>query len=183
VLDDGEIVVLHVGAPPVDLEPRAAVVDPSTQPSSGETSPDQPSSHMFADRTSGCSEPPGSVGAGIMTVMTEQADRDRVEYRRAMDWLSYAVHELPAGVLYGANGADARQCAEMVNGLNDVERLCTRLGLDGHHAFFDACRWHFEHYPHYLGRRRHFVDYESYTRDRSGPVRVPKPPAPPRWLR
>ena len=137
---------------------------------------------MFADRTSGCSGLPGSVDVGIMTVMTEQADLDRAEYRRAMDWLSYAVHELPAGVLYRANGADARQCAEMLHGLDDAERLCTRLGLDGHQAFFDACRWHFEHYAHYLSRRRHFVDYESYARDRNGPARVPKPPAPPRWL-
>ena len=95
-------------------------------------------------------------------------------YRRLSDLLQYAVHELPAGVLHGADGANAKQCAEWMADLNEFDRICTAMRRD-HRAFIEGCRWHFEHYPHYLGRRRHFVDYETYIRDRGGPRRVPAP--------
>jgi hypothetical protein len=66
----------------------------------------------------------------------------------------------------------------MLDGLDEFSRVCDRLGLDDHQEFIDGCRWHFEHYSHYLGRRRHFVDYATYVRDRHGPARVSPPPAP-----
>lgn len=103
---------------------------------------------------------------------------DRARYDRDRQWLASAVHELPAGVLWGADGATPGQCAEMLDGLDEFSRVCDRLGLDDHQEFIDGCRWHFEHYSHYLGRRRHFVDYATYVRDRHGPARVSPPPAP-----
>lgn len=93
-------------------------------------------------------------------------------HRELAQLLHYAVHELPAGVLYDVNGANAAQCAQWLLDLNEFEQLCTALGRD-HRAFIEGCRWHFEHYPHYLGRRRHFVDYRTYIEDRGGPPRVP----------
>ncbi|MFJ1542515.1 hypothetical protein ACIODS_28655 [Micromonospora chalcea] len=107
-------------------------------------------------------------------------DRDR--YRHDRRWLEHAVHELPAGVLWGADGATPAQCAEMLDGLDDFARTCARLGLDDHTGFIEDCRWHFDHYPHYLSRRRHVADYPTYIRDRRGPLRVSSPPTPD-WLR
>lgn len=101
---------------------------------------------------------------------------------RAVDWLSYAVHELPAGVLDGPNGATPDACREMLEDLEGFERLCTRLDLKDHAKFLEGCRWHFEHYPHYLARRRHFASYEAYTVDRKAPMSVPGPPPPPGWV-
>src|SRR5262245_5739018 len=101
--------------------------------------------------------------------MSNQEDVRRYEELR--QWLDYAVHELPAGVLYGANSATQKQCAEWTADLNEFERLCARLGKE-HQAFVDDCRWHLEHYEHYLGRRRHFESYEQYIRQRGGPLRV-----------
>jgi hypothetical protein len=68
----------------------------------------------------------------------------------------------------------------MRDGLDEFAGVCDRLGLDDHAEFIDGCRWHFEHYPHYLGRRHHFVDYATYIRDRHGPLHV-SPPGP-AWL-
>lgn len=102
-------------------------------------------------------------------------ETDRELYERDLNWLSNAVHEIPAGVLWGADSASREQCAEMLTGLQDFETVCVRLGLDDHAEFIEGCRWHFEHYPHYLERRRHFVDYATYTRDRRGPLTVPLP--------
>lgn len=114
--------------------------------------------------------------------MRAETDRDRVAYWHARDWLTYSVHELPTGVLDGPHGASSEACSEMLAGLEEFQALCTRLGLDDHIAFIEGCRWHFEHYAHYLGRRRHFADYETYTEDRNGPRRVANPPDPPWWL-
>jgi hypothetical protein len=114
-----------------------------------------------------------------VTSPREPDDRDQYEHDR--DWIGLALHELPAGVLWGGvNGATAEQCATMLAALDDFAALCERLGLDDHADFIDACRWHFDHYPHYLGRRRHFAGYASYVRDRHGPERVASPPSP-RW--
>ena len=57
--------------------------------------------------------------------------------------------------------------------LNEFERVCLELDCD-HKPFVDDCRWHFEHYPHHFGRRRHFVDYKTDVEDRGGPLRVPR---------
>lgn len=72
--------------------------------------------------------------------MTVPCGGDRTAYWRARDRLTYAMHELPAGVLDGAEGASADGCAEMLRGLEACEQSCGRLGLDDHRAFVDACR-------------------------------------------
>ncbi len=95
-------------------------------------------------------------------------------YTRLLGLLKYAVHELPAGVLYGTDGASAKQCAQWMSDLDEFEALSGELDRD-QRPFIEDCRWHFEHYPHYLGRRRHFVDYRTYIEDRDGPLTVRAP--------
>jgi hypothetical protein len=101
---------------------------------------------------------------------------DEALYEQHLNWLWGAVHELPAGVLWGANAAAPGQCTEMLVGLQEFADVCARLGLEGHAEFIEGCRWHFDHYPHYLERRRHFRDYATYVRDRGGSLTVPQPP-------
>jgi len=93
------------------------------------------------------------------------------KYEVLLRSLRYAIHELPAGVLYGPDGANPKQCAELMADLNEFERMSLSLKLD-HTAFIEGCRWHFEHYAHYLGRRRHFSSYREYVEGRGGPLRV-----------
>ena len=38
----------------------------------------------------------------------------------------------------------------MLTGLQEFASVCVRLGVDDHAEFIEGCRWHFEHYPHYL---------------------------------
>lgn len=99
-------------------------------------------------------------------------------YDAFRNWIDTAVHELPSGVLWGANSATAEECAEMLDGLEEFAALCRRLSLLDHSDYVEGCRWHFEHYPHYLGRRRHFANYESYVRTRHGPLHLAAPPRP-----
>jgi hypothetical protein len=86
--------------------------------------------------------------------------------------LQYVMHELPAGVLWGADAATESQCSELMRDLDEFEGLAKAIGRS-ETAFIEACRWHLEHYPHYLSRRRHFSGYEEYIHGRKGPKRVP----------
>jgi hypothetical protein len=81
------------------------------------------------------------------------------------------VHELPAGVLDMPNAATTKQCSELMDVLNEFERLCGELGRN-HATLIEGCRWHFEHYAHYLNRRRHFTSYQLYVQERGGPMCV-----------
>ena len=114
--------------------------------------------------------------------MERLSGEDAQQYWRDRGWLDFAVHELPAGVLYGANGATAAECRDLMDGLDGFASLCSRLELPDHTAFIEGCRWHFDHYPHYLSRHRHFDGYEAYVRGRRGPLRVVGPTVP-EWLK
>jgi hypothetical protein len=71
---------------------------------------------------------------------SEASSRYEVLFRR----LLHAVHELPAGVLFGANGATEAECKELMEDLLEFERLTTQLGRNNV-EFIEGCRWHFEH--------------------------------------
>jgi hypothetical protein len=104
---------------------------------------------------------------------TTTSKERKVRYEKLLDGLEYVVHELPAGVLFGADGASSKQCAELMADLNEFEKLC--IELDRPQAeFIEACRWHFDHYPHFLGRRRHFANYAEYISGRGGPIEMPR---------
>ena len=85
---------------------------------------------------------------------------EKEEYLRLLRYLEYTLHELPAGVLYDANGADPKKCAELMKDTYRLEELAVGRGADIS-EFIATCRWHYERYPHYLGRQRHFGSYAN----------------------
>jgi hypothetical protein len=89
---------------------------------------------------------------------TDEADD---EYRRLLRFLKYTLHELPAGVLYDTDGADEKSCAELMRYTYRLEELAKDRSID-HSRFIARCRWHYERYPHYLRRQRHFGSYANY---------------------
>lgn len=91
------------------------------------------------------------------------------EYGALVRYLEYTLHELPAGVLYDANAADEKKCAELMGETYRLETLAMAKGVDLA-AFIAACRWHYERYPHYLGRRRHFGGYADYMEKHHAPT-------------
>ena len=96
---------------------------------------------------------------------------EKEEYQRLLRYLEYTLHELPAGVLYDANGADDKKCAELMEDTYRLEELAVAMGADIA-EFIAICRWHYERYPHYLGRQRHFGSYESYMKKYQAPVKT-----------
>jgi len=92
----------------------------------------------------------------------------REEYENLYSFLKYTLHELPTGVLYDANGADEHKCREMMEDTYRFEELSKKLDLDNS-LFIETCRWHYERYPHYLSRHRHFGSYQNYIIKYNGP--------------
>ena len=90
------------------------------------------------------------------------------EYERLARYLEYTLHELPAGVLYDANGADAKKCAELMSDTYRLEELARARGRDLS-GFLAKCRWHYERYLHYLSRHRHFGSYANYMAKHHAP--------------
>lgn len=99
--------------------------------------------------------------------MNSSAEKE--EYLRLLRFLEYTLHELPAGVLYDANGANEKNCAELMRDTYRLEALALAVGADIG-EFIAACRWHYEKYPHYLGRHKHFGSYANYMEKNRAPV-------------
>lgn len=77
--------------------------------------------------------------------------------------LNYALHELPAGVLYGHDGATIEQCAELRADLDELESLVTAHGTRAEYEdLINDCRYHFTAYADYLARHLEFLSYEDY---------------------
>ena len=89
------------------------------------------------------------------------------DFNRLYQYLDYTLHELPAGVLYDANGANEIQCAELMKDTYNLEQLANELGKDIE-SFISLCRWHYERYPHYLSRQKHFISYAHYMEKYGG---------------
>ena len=98
--------------------------------------------------------------------------QEKEEYQELVRYLEYTLHELPAGVLCGANGASERECSELMTATYRLEELAALLGEDVRHLL-EICRWHYERYPHYLGRRRHFGSYSNYMEKHHAPAYGP----------
>jgi hypothetical protein len=95
----------------------------------------------------------------------------KADFEQLLRFLEYTLHELPVGVLYGINGADKNQCAELMGDTYRLEKLSKDLSVDCA-KFIEDCRWHYERYPHYLSRYKHFGSYEAYIKKYNGPTRV-----------
>ena len=93
------------------------------------------------------------------------------EYVRLRQILGYMLHELPAGMLYDADGADEKKCAELMRDTYRLEELAKGRGIDLS-EFLATCRWHYERYPHYLSRQRHFGSYANYLAKHPAPAKT-----------
>ena len=81
--------------------------------------------------------------------------------RSMLRYFDYTLHELPAGVLYGIDGANIEECRELRRLLREFELLVDAQGL--HHdysAIIKECRFHYIAYSDYL---KHLEDYASYA--------------------
>ncbi len=77
--------------------------------------------------------------------------------------LDYALHELPAGVLFGWNGATIEECREWLDSLENFRELVEKQG-EGEKYAEAMHRWefHFRGYADYLTHREQYRNYADY---------------------
>jgi hypothetical protein len=108
-----------------------------------------------------------STELGLLRAAIRDDPADRRSRARWIDnfayRLHYAIHEVPAGVLYGIDAASPEQCQELERGLDEFSRMVDEDGLSERHSdLIRACRRHFRGYRDYLLNRDRFASYAAY---------------------
>jgi hypothetical protein len=94
---------------------------------------------------------------------------NKAEFNQIWSYMDYSIHEMPCGVLYDENGANEQQCQDLMKDTYRLEELAKILDEDAD-EFIAFCRWHYERYPHYLSRQKHFGTYGQYIVKYGGPL-------------
>ncbi len=103
----------------------------------------------------------------LLRAATRHDPTDRQSVLRLIDKFSdrlrYAVHEVPAGVLYGFDGASPEQCEELERELDEFCRLVDEEGLEYRYSeLIRKCRRHFRAYRNYLLDHERYDSYADY---------------------
>jgi len=104
---------------------------------------------------------------GLLRAALRHDPADHLSRRRLVEkmatWLRYTLHEIPSGVLYGADAASPEQCRELEQ---DLDEFCLLLaGEDSAQRYQDLihdCRLHFREYRNYLLNRQAYNSYRDY---------------------
>jgi hypothetical protein len=129
-------------------------------------------------RSAGCLEQlPESQRSevGLLRMALRHDPGDHRSRRRLLEILAerlrYSLHELPAGVLYGVDGASPEECLELERELGEFCALAREEGQDSLHGdLIERCRFHFRAYRDYLanpGPCRSYAEYLTRAGRRS----------------
>jgi hypothetical protein len=103
---------------------------------------------------------------GLILRAVSDDDSDLTSKRRLLALMrsrfDYALHELPAGVLYGHDGATIEECGELLEELADYERLTDQVGLEGDRELISKARFHISTYRRYLEEHGLYTGYAQY---------------------
>ena len=75
--------------------------------------------------------------------------------------MNYTLHELPTGVLYGANGATIEECDELIEEIKKYEIQCNKLQLD-ENELIEECKFYYQAYKAYLSVFKNYKNFEDY---------------------
>jgi len=79
------------------------------------------------------------------------------------DRFEYVLHELPAGVLYGQNGATREQCIDLLVELADYIELAREIGeTEEDRELISSARFHITAYRQYLSELGRHQNYEAF---------------------
>jgi hypothetical protein len=82
-------------------------------------------------------------------------------------YFDYTLHELPAGVLYGNDGASIEECGELLALLAEFkEHLKVLEDMEKHVELIQDCELHYNGYRDYLRNRTSWSSYEHFLDER-----------------
>lgn len=103
----------------------------------------------------------------LLREILAQDPADNASRRRLISELSrhfdYSIHEVPAGILYNANGATITECLELLEELEELRSLVEAEGLrEEYGARIREWALHFRGYADYLSNREEYASYAAY---------------------
>lgn len=81
------------------------------------------------------------------------------------NFIQYTLHELPAGVLYGTDGATLEQCDDLVTELAFFRELLTSREAEQFQALVERASFHYPNYREYLRQNRK-QGYQAFLSER-----------------
>lgn len=90
-------------------------------------------------------------------------DRELLELseKTTRNYLNYTLHELPTGVLYGANGATIEECEELIQEAEKYEIVCNKLQRD-ESELIEECKFYYPAYKAYLSVYKYYKNFDDY---------------------
>ena len=80
---------------------------------------------------------------------------------------NYSIHEVPAGVLYGLNGANIAECQELLEALSEFRQLAQNTGLlRDYEQRLHEWEFYFKAYADYLTKYRQYNGFADYLQRR-----------------
>ncbi len=83
--------------------------------------------------------------------------------RRMLRYLGHTLHEIPAGVLWGMDGASVEQCLELLDFLQELKGLMTEAELENYAELLSKADLHYRAYREFL-MQQSADDYASFVR-------------------
>jgi hypothetical protein len=83
--------------------------------------------------------------------------------QKIADRLRYSLHEIPAGVLFGMDGASPEQCLELEAELEEFCQLTAAEQMEQNYVpLVAACRHHFRAYRDFILHKEKYESYAEY---------------------
>jgi len=109
------------------------------------------------------------TSAGLLAEAVRLDPKDDIARRRLIErhasYLEYTLHELPTGVLYGADGASPDECQELLSLLREFKTHVKLTHQEQHYSdLIRECEFHYAAYAAYLRGGPPYEGYERYLK-------------------
>lgn len=92
----------------------------------------------------------------------ENEDALKVKYFIGKEILWYSIHEIPSGVLNGANGANLSDIPSMLSSVDRFQDISNKLRIDNDKILIEDCRKFYVAYGEYLKQLNRYDNFEDY---------------------
>ncbi len=96
-----------------------------------------------------------------LKIMPNDRELLRQYQEKQKNYFEYTLHELPAGVLYGSDGATIEECEDLLNQLNKYKEVCGQLNIDNEELITE-CEFYYSTYKNYLKIYKNYNGFEDF---------------------
>ena len=96
-----------------------------------------------------------------LSISPEDIELLELSEKVTRNYLCYTLHELPIGVLYGANGATIQECEELIQEVEKYEIVCNKLQRD-ENKLIEECKFYYPAYKAYLSVYKNYKNFDDY---------------------